>query len=286
MVTIATWNVNSVKARLGHVLDWLDDFKPDIALLQETKVTDDNFPRLEIEERGYQVAVHGQRTYNGVAILTRGEIGDVHRGLPDFDDEAARFIEASVTLEGVDGPLRVVSVYVPNGQSVTSDKFPYKLAFLHKLIDHAATLIEGGDTVVIGGDYNIAPEEGDLYDPEGWRGDVLFHPEERKHFRTMLHLGLTDAFRAKHDEIGRYSWWDYRGGAWQKDLGVRIDHLLLSPQAADRLEEADIDRGPRKREKASDHTPVWCRLADRAIKGAPYGPNDEAPDQTPEQTPE
>lgn len=276
MVTIATWNVNSIKARLGHVLDWLDDFKPDIALLQETKVTDDKFPALEIEQRGYQVAVHGQKTYNGVAILARGEISDVRRGLPDFNDDAARFIEASVSIAGVDVPLRVISVYVPNGQSVTSEKFPYKLAFLDKLIAHAATLIETEQPVIIGGDYNIAPEEGDLYDPEGWRGDVLFHPEERKRFRTILNLGYADAFRERHDEIGRYSWWDYRGGAWQKDLGVRIDHLLLSPQATDRLEDVDIDRGPRKREKASDHTPVWCRLADRIEPGAPFGPTGDA----------
>ncbi|WP_372074149.1 exodeoxyribonuclease III [Tistrella mobilis] len=273
---IATWNVNSLKARLGHVLDWLAEATPDIVLLQELKLETDKFPAAEIEAAGYHFAAHGQKTYNGVAILAKAPITDVTRGLPGFEDEQARWIEGTVAIG--DQGVRVASVYVPNGQSVTSEKFPYKLAFLDAFVSHARSMLgDASRPAVIGGDFNIAPEAGDLYDPKGWAGDVLFHPEERRRFRAVLHQGWTDAFRALHAEAGRYSWWDYRAGMWQKDHGLRIDHLLLSPEACDRLEAADIDRTPRGRDKASDHTPVWARLSDQARINAPYGaPEGEA----------
>lgn len=271
---IATWNVNSLKARLTHVLDWLGEAKPDIVLLQELKLETDRFPAAEIEAAGYHAVAHGQKTYNGVAILARAPIRDVTRGLPGFDDDQARWIEGTVALG--DRDIRVASLYLPNGQSVTSEKFPYKLRFLDAFEAHARTMLaDATRPAVIGGDFNIAPEAVDLYDPKGWAGDVLFHPEERRRYRAVLHQGWTDAFRALHAEAGRYSWWDYRAGMWQKDHGLRIDHLLLSPEAADRLEASDIDRSPRGREKASDHTPVWARLADSMPVGAPYGPPEE-----------
>lgn len=254
---IATWNVNSIKARLAHLLTWLGEFSPDIVLLQETKLVDEAFPRLEIEDLGYNVATVGQKTYNGVAILSKRPIEDLRTTLPgDENDLQARYIE------GFTGGLRVASIYVPNGQAVGSDKFAYKLAFLERLTTHAQSLLEFEESLILGGDYNIVPDAGDVWDPQGWAGDVLFTLEERGYFRRLLHLGLTDAFRALTPEIGRYSWWDYRAGGWPKDHGCRIDHLLLSPQAADRLLASAIDKTPRGWEKPSDHTPVWCELRD------------------------
>jgi len=252
---IATWNVNSVKARLPRVVDWLTEAKPDVALLQETKVADEAFPREEIEALGYNLALHGQRTYNGVAILARRPIEDVRSGLPGDDgDEHARYVEA--TVDGV----RVASVYLPNGNPVDSDKFAYKLAWMRRLTAHAKTLLEQELCFVLGGDYNALPADEDCYDPVAFANDALGRPETKAHFRELVYLGLTEAWRALHpDEVG-YSYWDYQGGAWQKDHGLRIDHLLLSPQAADRLQECAIDRSPRGKEKPSDHAPVWCTL--------------------------
>jgi len=255
MTKIATWNVNSVKARLARVTEWLAESKPDVALLQETKCTDDTFPREEIEALGYNVALNGQKTYNGVAILSKRPIEDVTRGLPGDDgDDQARYIEAFT------GGVRVASIYVPNGNPVSTDKYPYKLTWLERLGAHARGLLANEETIVLGGDYNVCPTDDDVYDPEGWADDALCRPESRNRFRRIVHLGLIDAFRALHREIGAYSFWDYQGGAWQKDFGLRIDHLLLSPQAADRLVASGIDRKPRGREKASDHTPVWCEI--------------------------
>jgi len=255
-VKIATWNVNSVKARLPNVLAWLKDATPDVVLLQETKTLDDAFPRVEFEDIGYNLALHGQKTYNGVAILSKHPIDDVSRGLPgDPEDQEARYVEAFT------GGMRVASVYVPNGQEIGSDKFAYKLKFLGRLARHTEALLRQEEPMVIGGDYNVAPFDIDVYDPAAWEGQVLCHPDERAALRRLLHLGLTDAYRAKHPTAHRWSWWDYRAGAWPKDHGLRIDHLLLSPQAADRLKGADIDRAPRGAEKASDHTPVWCEIA-------------------------
>jgi exodeoxyribonuclease-3 len=253
---IATWNVNSIKARLPRVLEWLAEAAPDVVLLQETKTVAEGFPELEIGELGYNVAVVGQKSYNGVAILAKRPIEDVTSALPgDEADEEARYIEAVV-----DG-VRVASIYLPNGNPIDGPKFPYKLAWMERLYDHARTLLDYEEAVVLGGDYTVAPADADVYDPADMAGDALCQPESRARFRAILHLGLTEAYRALHPGPGAYSFWDYQKGRWQRDEGLRIDHLLLSPQAADRLEACDIDKGPRgHREKPSDHTPVWCEL--------------------------
>ncbi len=255
MTKIATWNVNSIRARLPRVLEWLDEFKPDVALLQEIKATDETFPALEIEDRGYNVEIHGQKNFNGVAILSKSPIEDVIRGLPgNEDDDQARYIE------GFTGGLRVASIYLPNGNPAPGEKFDYKLRWMDCLHDHMKKTLALEEATVFGGDYNVIPAEEDVYDPSAWEDDALFRLESRNRFRRLLYLGLTDAYRVIHSEPHKYSFWDYQGGAWQKDFGIRIDHLLLSPQAVDRLKDCDIDRGPRGKEKASDHTPVWCEI--------------------------
>lgn len=256
---IATWNVNSIKARLPNALAWLKAAEPDVVLMQEIKCIDENFPRMEIEDLGYNVETHGQKTYNGVAILSKHPIEVERRGLPgNDDDEQARYIEAFT------GGVRVASIYLPNGNPTDTEKFPYKLAWMDRLIDHARELLTYEEAVVLGGDYNVCPTDADVYDPEGWADDALCRIESRARFRTLAYLGFTDAFRVLNPEPHRYSFWDYQRGAWQRDNGVRIDHLMLSPYAADRLKASDIDRGPRGEEKASDHTPVWCELDDQA----------------------
>ena len=254
---IATFNVNSIKARLPRVLEWLEDSQPDVAVLQEIKTQSDSFPALEIQALGYEAAVHGQKSYNGVAILSKHPIEDVTCGLPgDDSDDQARYIEA--TVKGV----RVCGLYLPNGNPVSSDKYPYKLAWMDRLLAHIRdTLLPTEMPVVIGGDYNCCPTDRDVYDPEGFADDALCRPETRSRFRGMINLGLTEAWRALHNEIG-YSYWDYQGGRWQRDEGLRIDHWLLSPQAADRLTACEIERSPRGKEKASDHTPVHVELAE------------------------
>ena len=254
---IATFNVNSIKARLPRVLEWLQEASPDVALFQEIKVVDEGFPSMEIEDLGYNVVTHGQKTYNGVAILSKRPIEDVTRGLPGGeDDEQARYIEC------VTGGVRVASIYLPNGNPVASEKFPYKLAWFDRLIDHARELLTYEECVVLGGDYNVCPTDDDVYDPKGWAEDALCRPESRAKFRTLLNLGYTEAFRALHKGPGFYTFWDYQAGAWPKDHGLRIDHHLLSPQAADRLKSCEIDRNPRAKEKASDHTPLIVELTD------------------------
>ncbi len=255
MRRIATWNVNSVKARLAHLLAWLRAEQPDIVLLQETKVTADAFPTSEIGDAGYNAAVVGQKSYNGVAVLSKRPIDVLASCLPgDCDDAHARYLEAFT-----DG-LRVASIYLPNGNPVATDKFAYKLAWLERLYRHASSLLASEDAFVLGGDYNVAPTDDDVYDPYGWRNDALCRQESRAGFRKLCYLGLTDAVRALYPNGPRYTWWDYRAGAWAGDQGLRIDHLLLSPQAADRLGDAGIDRGPRGWERPSDHAPVWCEL--------------------------
>lgn len=254
MIKIATWNVNSLKARLGHLLDWLGAAQPDVVLLQETKMTDDAFPAMDIAAAGYKSVAAGQKTYNGVAVLSRQPIEIKATALPgDPGDEQARYLEA------VTCGVRVASIYLPNGNPVDSEKFPYKLAWMERLRAQARLLLETEEPFVLGGDYNIAPEDTDLHNPGAWAGDALCRPDSRAAFRRIVHLGLTDAFRTIHREQA-FSWWDYRAGAWGRDEGLRIDHLLLSPQAADRLHDAGIDRTPRGWEKPSDHTPVWCEL--------------------------
>ncbi|MFN3459981.1 MAG: exodeoxyribonuclease III, partial [Oceanibaculum sp.] len=249
------FNVNSVKARLPNVLEWLKESEPDVALLQEIKCQAADFPVLEFQAMGYQVHAVGQKSYNGVALLSRQPAEDVQEGLPgDETDEQARYVEA--TVQGV----RVASLYLPNGNPVDSEKYPYQLGWMKRLKAHAAALLASERPVVLAGDYNVIPEPRDCYDPAAWAGDALFLPETRRHFREIVNLGYTDAFRAIHPQRVAYSFWDYQAGRWPRDEGIRIDHLLLSPQAADRLRDAGIDKKVRGREKASDHTPVWCEL--------------------------
>lgn len=254
--------MNSIKARLPVALAWLRDAAPDVVLFQEIKCVDEQFPGLEIEELGYNVAVAGQKTYNGVAVLSKRPIEVELTTLPgDAGDTQARYLEA------LTGGVRVASVYLPNGNPAYQDgkdsaKYTYKLAWMERLYGHLRDLLATEDAFVLGGDFNVIPEEADVYDPPAWKDDALFRTETRTAWRKILYLGVTDAFRALHGEAGRYSYWSYRGGAWNKGLGLRIDHLLLSPQAVDRLCACDIDRSPRAAEKAADHTPVWCELAD------------------------
>lgn len=256
MFTIASWNVNSITARLPHVQDFLARVSPDVLLLQELKCVDDNFPLLEIQAAGYSAAVHGQKTYNGVAILSKHPINNIQRGLAgDDSDEQSRYIEA--TIEGI----RIASVYLPNGNPVDTEKYPYKLKWFDRLITHARGLLTGEMPVVLGGDYNVIPEGRDCFDPTVWADDALFKIETRQKFRTLQHLGYTDAFRAMNDADHQYTFWDYQAGAWPKDHGIRIDHLMLSPQAADRLKDCTIDRTPRGQERASDHTPIIVSLS-------------------------
>ncbi len=255
MMKIATFNINGVRARLPRLLEWLEEAAPDVVCLQEIKSTDENFPRLEFESRGWQVETHGQKGFNGVALLARAPIRDVRRGLPgDPQDHQARYIEAGI--EGV----RVASIYAPNGNPAPGPKFDYKLAWLERLITHARALLALERPIVLAGDYNIIPAPQDCHDPDAWKDDALFRPESRAKWRTLVFQGWTDAIRQCHPSGDCFTFWDYQRGAWQRDDGIRIDHLLLSPQAADRLHEADVDRMVRGREKASDHAPVWVRL--------------------------
>lgn len=257
---IVTWNINSIRPRLTHLLAFLDAEKPDIVLLQETKVENDKFPGMEIEERGYNLALNGQKTYNGVAILSKFPLDDVLTALPgDTSDEQARYVEAVASLP--DGKaMRIASVYVPNGQSPDSEKFPYKLRFFDRLAAHAKALLEYREILVLGGDYNVAPTAEDVFDPKGLEGTTCFHPEERKRFRVLEHLGLYDAWRSLHPADHAYSWWDYRGGGFQHNKGMRIDHLLMSPEALDKTSGCTMLREERGKENPSDHIPVIAEL--------------------------
>jgi exodeoxyribonuclease III len=255
-VKIASWNVNSVKARLPHLLAFLEDAKPDVLCLQETKCLAQEFPALEVKRLGYHVETIGQRAYNGVALLSRRPAEQLVISLAGNDkDEQPRYIEASF------GEVRVASVYLPNGNPVGTDKFSYKLAWMERLIGHACELLRRETPFVLAGDYNICPTDDDVYDPVGFRDDALCRLEARSRFRALLYLGLTDAYRVFHREPHRYTFWDYQAGRWHRDEGLRIDHLLLSPQAADRIAACNIDKKPRAKERSSDHTPIWCELA-------------------------
>lgn len=255
---IATWNVNSIRARLPRVIEWLEGACPDVLLLQETKVEDDAFPGTAFEDQGYNVATIGEPGgRNGVAVLSKRPIEDVMRGLPgDPDDLEARYIEAFTC------GLRVASVYVPNGTAIGSERFSYKLAFFDRLRAHARALLEQDESFLIGGDFNVAPTTIDVFDPEALEGTVCYHKEERARFRALINLGLYDAFRIV-DPAGRvYSWWHYQGRAVKANQGMRIDHILLSPEATDRLQACAIDGQVRTLKAASDHAPVWCELAE------------------------
>jgi exodeoxyribonuclease III len=257
---IATWNINGVKARISELEGWLGAVRPDVVCLQEVKSIDEGFPAAPLEALGYNVAVHGQKGFNGVAILSLSPLEDVHRGLPgDPDDAQARYIEAAVS--ATSGMVRVASIYLPNGNPIGTDKFAYKCRWMERLETHMSSLLAHEERLVLAGDYNIIPEPADAKDPSAWLCDALFQPESRNAWRRFTALGLTDAIRACHPGPGIYSFWDYQAGAWPKNNGIRIDHLLLSPQAADVLVAADIDKGPRGGEKPSDHTPVWIELA-------------------------
>ncbi len=251
---IASWNVNSLKVRLPHLLDWLAEAGPDVVCLQELKLEDPNFPREAIEAAGYQVAFSGQKTYNGVALLARQPITDVVVGNPLFPDEQKRLI--SGTIDGV----RVVCAYMPNGQEVGCDKYDYKLRWLDALAEWLAGEIEHHPQLVLAGDYNIAPDERDVHDPKRWQDCILVSQPERAAFRRLLALGLSDSFRLFEQPEKTFSWWDYRMLGFQKNLGLRIDHILLSAPLAENCTAAGVDRAPRKRERPSDHAPVWTTL--------------------------
>ncbi|MFW5655315.1 MAG: exodeoxyribonuclease III [Roseicyclus sp.] len=257
---IATFNINGVKARIGALCDWLDEARPDVALLQEIKSVDAAFPREVIEERGYNVETHGQKGFNGVAILSRRPLEDVRRGLPGGEgDDQARWIEATVT--GERQAVRIAGLYLPNGNPAPGPKYDYKLAWMARMRDHAAGLLATEMPVVLAGDYNVIPQDEDAARPEDWRFDALALPQSRAAFRRLLNLGYTEAIRARSGAEGLYTFWDYQAGAWERNNGIRIDHLLLSPQAADLMTEAGIDRHLRGREKPSDHVPAWIELA-------------------------
>jgi len=254
---IATYNVNGINARLPRLLEWLDEARPDVACLQEIKADGDKIPIQAIEDAGYGAIWHGQKGFNGVAILARGEQPvERRRGLPDDPDEThSRYIEAEI------GGVVVASIYLPNGNPQPGPKFDYKLAWMDKLIDHAAALLAEEKPVVLAGDYNVIPKDIDTFSVRAMAADALTQPESRAALRRLIHQGWTDAIRARHPEPTRlYTFWDYQAGAWARDAGFRIDHLLLSPQAADRLIDADVDKAVRGREKASDHAPTWVEL--------------------------
>ena len=256
---IATWNINSIKQRMDNLTAWLAERQPDVVCLQETKCVDEAFPREPLEALGYNVAVHGQKTFNGVALLSKLPFDEVTARLPgDEADTHARFLEAVVSTSR--GALRVASIYLPNGNPPETDKYSYKINWMDRLIHYAHERMQLEEPLVLAGDFNVIPSELDARNPTRWTGDALFLPHTRQKFRALCNLGLTDAVRAGSDGPGPYTFWDYQAGAWQKNDGIRIDHLLLSPQAADRLSGAGIDKHVRGWEKPSDHVPVWADL--------------------------
>lgn len=255
---IATFNINGVKARLPLLVDWLRESAPDVACLQEIKSVDDTFPRSEIEDLGYNVATVGQKGFNGVAILSKPALEDVSSGLPGDDDDAqARYLEATVTGERA---MRICALYLPNGNPAPGPKYEYKIDWMARLRVRVETLLATEEPAVICGDYNIIPQDEDAARPDSWREDALALPQSRAAYRRIVNLGLTDAFRVKTRGGGHYSFWDYQAGAWNRNDGIRIDHHLLTPQAADLLRGAWIEADLRGRERPSDHVPVWIDL--------------------------
>ncbi len=256
---IASFNINGIKARAQALSDWLDEADMDVVVLQELKSVDENIPREIFEDRGYHVETHGQKSFNGVAILSRVPMEDVTRGLPgDESDEQARWIEATVM--GDRTAVRICGLYLPNGNPVPGPKYDYKLAWMERLQARAVELLEGEEPFLMAGDYNIIPQDEDAKRPEAWQEDALARPESRAAFRRIVNLGLTEAFRARVQGPGNYTFWDYQAGAWNRDDGIRIDHFLLSPQAADMLKHCQIDNEIRGRERPSDHVPIWIEL--------------------------
>jgi exodeoxyribonuclease-3 len=252
---IVTWNINGVKARIEVLATWLQESDPDIVCLQEIKSVDEGFPRFELEALGYHVETNGQKGFNGVAILSKQSPEEVNRGLPGDDaDDHARFIEAVFSTEK--GPLRVVSLYLPNGNPINTEKFPYKIGWMARLERWAEERLALEEPLILAGDYNVIPEPIDAKVPEIWVNDALFQPATRQSFRRLENLGFTDAVRSVTDKGDVYTFWDYQAGAWQKNNGIRIDHLMLSPEAANMLESATIEKHVRAWEKPSDHVPV------------------------------
>jgi len=256
---IASFNINGIKARHQALCDWLDEADADVVLLQEIKSQDAGFPAEPFEDRGYNIETHGQKGFNGVAILSRLPLEDVTRGLPgDDSDEQARWIEATVM--GDDHAVRVCGLYLPNGNPAPGPKYDYKLKWMTRLRARAADLLAAEEPALMAGDYNVIPAPEDARKPEAWADDALALPETRAAWRRIVNLGFTDAFRARHHGAGHYTFWDYQAGAWQRDNGIRIDHFLLTPQAADLLTDCQIDKHVRGRDKPSDHVPVWITL--------------------------
>lgn len=250
---LATWNVNSLRVRLEHVLDWLANHQPDCLVLQETKTTDPDFPVDALQQAGYQVAYTGQKTYNGVAILSKHPLTNIVMDLPDVSDPSQRrFIAANI------GSLHIVNVYVPNGASLDSPKFPYKLDWLDKLAHYLKQQTTQHQHVIVMGDFNIAPHDTDVANPEHWHDCILVSEPERTAFQTLLATGFVDILAQQNNAQGNFSWWDYRAGAFHKNLGMRIDHILTTPALADTVKQCDVDKAPRKLKRPSDHAPVWA----------------------------
>jgi exodeoxyribonuclease-3 len=252
---LATWNVNSLKVRLPQVLDWAGRHRPDVLCLQETKLQDDQFPAIEIRAAGYEPLASGQKTYNGVAILTRATAGDTITTIPGFADEQKRVLAATI------GALRVICAYVPNGESIVSEKFQYKLKWLDAFRGWLGTELSRHPRLAVLGDFNVAPEERDVHDPKAWEGQVLFSAPEREAFASLLAAGLKDAFRLFEQPERSFTWWDYRMNAFRRKMGLRIDHILLSPELAQACTACTIDVEPRRNERPSDHAPVIAELA-------------------------
>lgn len=255
---IATFNINGVKARIETLTAWLQRSAPDVAVLQEIKSQDEGFPRSLIEDLGYSVETHGQKGFNGVAILSRLPLEDVTRGLPgDDSDEQSRWIEATVIGSTA---VRIVGLYLPNGNPAPGPKYDYKLGWMERMQKRAKVLLATEQPIVMAGDYNVIPQDIDAARPQAWLTDALFLPESRAAYRRILNLGYTEAFRTRYPGPGHYSFWDYQANSWERNNGIRIDHMLLSPQAADLMEDVGIERDERAREKPSDHVPVWLTL--------------------------
>ncbi len=255
---IASFNINGIKARIGALSDWLDEAQPDVTLLQEIKSVDEAFPREHFEDKGYTVETHGQKGFNGVAILSKLPLEDVSRGLPGNDDDQARWIEATVV--GDKTAVRVCGLYLPNGNPAPGPKYDYKLAWMERLRKRAKDLLSQEEPALMAGDYNVIPQAIDAARPAAWEKDALFLPETRAAFRRILNLGFTEALRARSQAPGIYTFWDYQAGAWQRNDGIRIDHFLLTPQCADLLVDCQVDAHVRDREKPSDHVPIWVEL--------------------------
>ncbi len=256
---IATFNINGIKARTEALLDWLAEAQPDVACLQEIKSVDEAFPREAFEALGYRVETHGMKAFNGVAILSKLPLEDVTRRLPgDETDEQARWIEATVI--GPKRAVRLCGLYLPNGNPTPGPKYDYKLAWMDRMLTRTRTLLADEQPLVLCGDYNIIPQAEDAANPQNWLTDALYLPQSRQAYQRLLNLGLTDAIRAQNPAPGTYTFWDFQAGAWERNNGIRIDHLLLSPQAADLLQASGIDKAVRGRDRPSDHVPVWIDL--------------------------